>query len=75
MNKKEQSKMASQIETVRKYIEDQRNVVVKQHEIIAKYDRLVRMLAFALETETGMASTEWIDWAKSKISEIDGETA
>lgn len=75
MSKKEQGEMLSQIETVRKYIEDQRNIVFKQHGIIAKYDRLVRMLAFALETETGMASAEWIGWAKSKISEIDGETA
>jgi len=65
----------SHVETVRKYVEDQRNVIFKQQGIIAKYDRLVRILAFALEIETGMASAEWIGWAKSKISEIDGETA
>lgn len=67
--------MLSQIETVRKYVEDQRQVVFKQTGIIGKYDRLVRVLAFALETETGMASAEWIEWAKSKVAEIDGETA
>ena len=67
--------MITEIELVRKYIEDQYEVLSNQRDIIRKYDRLCRILASALESETGMAAASFIEWAMIKVDEIDGETA